>query len=86
MVPDDLAQHGHLHLHVRLLDDATAPGHAQQVVLGQQAVMVMHQRKQQLESTPAEVDGLAAAQQQSLGGPKLEVAEAQTFRHDRLPS
>jgi hypothetical protein len=74
---DDLAQRRHLHRQVVLLDNHALPDAAQQLVLADDTVAVLDQRRQQVEGPGADLRRLTVDQQPALGRGPLEAAESE---------
>jgi hypothetical protein len=81
-----LAQRRHLHGEVVLLHHHAGPDEGQQLVLADDAVAVLDQRQQQVESARIERLGLAAVQQPALVGVDLELTDHAVPEQSTLPS
>jgi GTP-binding protein EngB required for normal cell division len=75
VLTEDLAQRAHLHLQVVLLDDHPRPDQVEQLALRDQAIAVLDQREEKIESARTQLDRLAVLQQQARVRTQLEAAE-----------
>jgi hypothetical protein len=72
----ELAQRGHLHLQVVLLDDEARPYRPQQLVLGHRAIALLDQHEERVERAAADLEPRVALEQLALPGPQAKAAEA----------